>query len=182
MPACSRGLPASHPVSLESGLFASQSQLAVAIGVSHTGVRKAVQLATLPIEVITVCEPLLRPTGKNHKAQVGPGIVEVRPCAASVGACRRASVPMRWLAARVPRRSRVLRLSLASALTLASPPSMGVKRGGRAGTGRMTRGGVIPAPEGSASVDPVADFVRAQVGLLVLVISVDVFLLREQHA
>ena len=37
---------------LDSGLFSSQRRLAVAIGVSHTWVRKAVRIATLPVEVI----------------------------------------------------------------------------------------------------------------------------------
>ena len=37
---------------LDSGLFASQRKLAVAIGVSHTWVRKAIQIARLPAEVI----------------------------------------------------------------------------------------------------------------------------------
>ena len=37
---------------LDSGLFSSQRRLAVAIGVSHTWVRKAVQIAALPKEVI----------------------------------------------------------------------------------------------------------------------------------
>lgn len=37
---------------LDSGLFSSQRRLAVAIGVSHTWVRKAVRIATLPFEVI----------------------------------------------------------------------------------------------------------------------------------
>lgn len=37
---------------LDSGLFSSQRRLAWAIGVSHTWVRKAIQIATLPVEVI----------------------------------------------------------------------------------------------------------------------------------
>ena len=37
---------------LDSGLFSSQRRLAVSIGVSYTWVRKAVQIATLPVEVI----------------------------------------------------------------------------------------------------------------------------------
>ena len=37
---------------LDSGLFSSQRRLAVAIGVSHTWIRKAVQIAALPVEVI----------------------------------------------------------------------------------------------------------------------------------
>ena len=37
---------------LDSGLFSSQRRLAVAIGVSHTWIRKAVRIATLPVEVI----------------------------------------------------------------------------------------------------------------------------------
>ena len=44
---------------LDSGLFASQRKLAVAIGVSHTWVRKAIQIARLPIGVI---EAFLDPT------------------------------------------------------------------------------------------------------------------------
>ena len=37
---------------LDSGLFSSQRRLAVAIGVSHTWVRKVIQIARLPVEVI----------------------------------------------------------------------------------------------------------------------------------
>ena len=37
---------------IDSGLFSSQRRLGVAIGVSHTWVRKAVQIAKLPVEVI----------------------------------------------------------------------------------------------------------------------------------
>lgn len=37
---------------LDSGLFASQRELAVAIGMSHTWVRKAIQIARLPVDVI----------------------------------------------------------------------------------------------------------------------------------
>jgi ParB family chromosome partitioning protein len=37
---------------LDSGLFSSQRRLAVAIGVSHTWIRKVIQIARLPVEVI----------------------------------------------------------------------------------------------------------------------------------
>lgn len=37
---------------LDNGLFSSQRKLAVAVGVSHTWVRKAIQIATMPVEVI----------------------------------------------------------------------------------------------------------------------------------
>lgn len=37
---------------LDSGLFASKRKLAVAVGVSHTWVRKVILIATMPVEVI----------------------------------------------------------------------------------------------------------------------------------
>lgn len=47
---------------LDSGLFRFQRRLAVSIGVSHTWVRKAVQIAALPMEVI---EAFRRPSSPH---------------------------------------------------------------------------------------------------------------------